>query len=88
MASTQTEHSVTCWCRRSTASVSLVTVWSRSESAAADLLPVVKDFAPDVKALSGDDGLTAVLEDPNVDAVAIVLPAHVQLEVRTAPASG
>ena len=62
-------------------------VWSRSESAAADLLPVVKDFAPNAKALSGEDGLAAVLEDRDVDAVAIVLPAHVQLEVGSAWAS-
>ena len=69
-------------CRRSSASVTLVAIWSRSESAASGLLPLVKDFAPGARALSGEDGLAAVLSDPDVDAIAIVLPAHVQLQVR------
>ncbi len=62
--------------------MTLISIWSRSESAAAGLLPLVKDFAPGAQALSGDDGLAAILDDPNVDAVAIVLPAHVQLQVK------
>ena len=67
--------------RRSTSSVTVVALWSRSEQAAAALLPDFQEFAPGARAQSGDAGLQAILDDPGVDAVAIVLPADVQLQV-------
>lgn len=38
-------------------------------------------FAPNVKGFHGDDQLDKLLRDPNVDAVAVVLPVQVMLQV-------
>ena len=38
-------------------------------------------FAPTVKGFHGDDQLDNLLRDPNVDAVAVVLPVQVMLQV-------
>jgi predicted dehydrogenase len=66
-----------------TAFIKLHTIWSRSSSStdklvnSARTLELVKD-ASDVKVLNGQDGFAAVLADPEVDAVAFVLPITAQ----------
>jgi hypothetical protein len=48
------------------------------QAAADEFAGLVKDFAPDAEAVWGDQGLETVFASP-VDAVAIVLPAQVQV---------
>eukprot|EP00850_Spirogloea_muscicola_P009628 SM000054S18114 [mRNA] locus=s54:548318:551599:+ [translate_table: standard] len=58
--------------------VALRAVWSRSREAAEALLPLVQPFAPGAEARWGSDGLQAILDDPHVHCVAVVLPIQVQ----------
>ncbi|XP_024542125.1 uncharacterized protein YMR315W [Selaginella moellendorffii] len=58
----------------------LKAIWSRSKDAAENAASSVAKFFPDVVAKWGEDGLIQILEDSSIHAVAIVLPAQVQLE--------
>lgn len=51
---------------------------SRLQAAAEEFAKLVKDFAPHAEAVWGDQGLEKVFGSP-VHAVAIVLPAQVQV---------
>lgn len=62
--------------------VTLSTVWSRSQQAAENFVKtVVADFAPDAAVMHGESGMQAILDDPAIDGVVIVLPVQVALEV-------
>ncbi|DBA99412.1 TPA: hypothetical protein ACH3X3_012009 [Trebouxia sp. C0006] len=67
--------------RRHASTVQICAVWSRSAKATDILLPLIQEFAPNVKGFHGDDQLDKLLRDPNVDAVAVVLPVQVMLQV-------
>eukprot|EP00850_Spirogloea_muscicola_P007886 SM000041S15445 [mRNA] locus=s41:145879:149296:+ [translate_table: standard] len=58
--------------------VALRAIWSRSREAAEALLPLVQPFAPSAEARWGSAGLQAILDDPHVHCVAVVLPIQVQ----------
>ncbi|EFJ28788.1 hypothetical protein SELMODRAFT_92921 [Selaginella moellendorffii] len=57
----------------------LKAIWSRSKDAAENAASLVAKFFPDVVAKWGEDGLIQILEDSSIHAVAIVLPAQVQV---------
>lgn len=68
-------------CRRHASTVQVCAVWSRSAKATDLLLPLIQEFAPNAKGYYGDDQLDSLLRNPNVDAVAVVLPVQVMLQV-------
>jgi len=62
--------------------VRLGAVWSRTQAAAdAFAATAVADVAPGVPALSGEDGLAAILSDAAIHAVIVVLPVQVALGI-------
>ncbi|KAK9806301.1 hypothetical protein WJX72_009366 [[Myrmecia] bisecta] len=61
--------------------VVVVAVWSRSEAAATALLPLVHELSPNAKAVHGEEGLQQLLADAALEAVAVVLPVQVALQV-------
>jgi predicted dehydrogenase len=63
-----------------TPNLKLHTLWSRSQSSVSTLLSKCTELqiSPEPKTLHGDDGLEAVLNDPEVDCVMLVLPISAQ----------
>lgn len=68
-------------CRRHAGAVQIRALWSRSATATSSLLPVIQEFSAEVKGYHGDDQLEHLLRDSSIDAVAIVLPVQVMLQV-------
>lgn len=62
-------------------SIRVAAVWSRSEKSVASLFDKVSKFSTDVTKRFGDDGLDAILDDDEIDAVLIVLPPVIGLDV-------
>ncbi|CAD7698257.1 unnamed protein product [Ostreobium quekettii] len=59
----------------------LTHVWSRSQSSVNELLPIIKESLPNVTAHWGEDGLEAILSNPDVEAVIVVLAVQAMLKV-------
>lgn len=68
-------------CRRHSSAVQIRALWSRSSKATDALLPLIQEFSADVKGMHGDQQLDELLQDPSIDAVLIVLPVQVMLQV-------
>ncbi|BEI89727.1 uncharacterized protein CcaverHIS019_0210890 [Cutaneotrichosporon cavernicola] len=54
------------------------TLWSRSEASVSTLAQAASERGLNPTVLSGDDGLDAILDNPDIDALILVLPIGVQ----------
>ncbi|BEI81929.1 hypothetical protein CcaverHIS002_0210890 [Cutaneotrichosporon cavernicola] len=66
------------------------TLWSRSEASVSTLAQAASERGLNPTVLSGDDGLDAILDNPDIDALILVLPIGVHLFgvlQRTSPTS-